>query len=124
IFEFVDLRVDLAPLSPEQLDQSPQLAGKMRLVLIKDVRQRPCKTCRPNSDEDASVLQERSNLIDDARPPTDKAASNSVHRLKVELVGSFDRYEAHVRPTDSLRNRFRVQVVVLVALQIGTNELR
>ncbi len=52
-----------------------------------------------------------------------KPVTDSMHRLKVELIVCFDRDEAHVLALDSFRDGFRVDEVVLVRLHKGLYEL-
>ena len=62
-------------------------------------------------------------MVDDGGSTGDEAITHTMHRLQVELVVGLDRNEAHVLPIDSFGDRFRIEEVVLVRLQLRLYEL-
>src|SRR5215469_2272096 len=73
---------------------------------------------------DASLQQERTDLIVDAGTLTDQSIADTVQCLKVKLIGGLGRDELHGRALDSLADGFRISEVILLSLRIGTHVFR
>src|SRR5579864_3595773 len=78
----------------------------------------------PLAYSDSTFEQQATNLVDDCCASHHPALSYPMQGLQIQLVIALDRYEAHLRPPDCLRNRFSINVVTLVRLYIRLDILR
>jgi hypothetical protein len=62
------------------------------------------------------VQAETLAVVDHCRSTRDEPVTNSVDRLKVQLIIRLDRNEAHVVALDGLGDRLRIHEIVLVGL--------
>src|SRR5579859_3972296 len=73
---------------------------------------------------DSAFEQQTTNLVDNCCATHHPALPYPMQGLQIELVVALDRYEAHLRPPDCLRNRFGINVVALVRFYIRLDILR
>src|SRR5246127_3888468 len=78
----------------------------------------------PLAYSDSTFEQQATNLVDDCCASHHPALSYPMQGLQIELVVALDRYEAHLRPPDCLRNRFGINVVALVVFYVRLYILR
>jgi hypothetical protein len=71
---------------------------------------------RPLRKHHPALEQKPPKLIDHRRAPTDQAITDPVDALQVQLIVSLDWDKAHVLPLDGLRDRLRIDEVILVRL--------
>src|ERR1017187_7174462 len=70
------------------------------------------------ANRDATFQQQSTNLVDHRRTSRYPALAHPVKGLQIQLVVRFDGYEAHPRTADRFRDSFRVDVIVLVRLDV------
>src|ERR1019366_1200486 len=68
---------------------------------------------------DSSFQKQPANLVYDGRASHDPALTDSMQGLWIQLLIGLDRNKAHVGPSHGLRDRFRIDKVALVRLDIG-----
>jgi hypothetical protein len=94
------------------------------VCVLENVGQPRLQLGRLLREDDAALQKKRAYLVDYRSAPRDEPVTNTVHRLKVELIVSLDRDEAHVLALDGFGDGFRVDEVVLVGLHKRLHELR
>ena len=75
------------------------------------------------SQSDPTFEQQATHLVDDRRAAHHPTLAHPVQGLQIQLVIALDRYEAHPRPPDRLRDRLGVDVVTLVGPHVGLHVL-
>ena len=75
-------------------------------------------------DSDSALQQYRAQLVDQRRALTHQTIPHSVQCLHVELLLSLELDKTHRRPRRRFGDRFRVTVIVLLRLDVGTDVLR
>jgi hypothetical protein len=73
---------------------------------------------------DATLQQERADLIDDVSALTDQPLTHVVERLQIKLLGGLCRDELHSRALHCLGDCFGVPEVILLSLGIRAHVLR
>src|SRR5262245_19850386 len=73
---------------------------------------------------DATLQQERADLIDDASALTDQPLTHAVERLQIKLLGGLCRDELHSRALNCLGDCLGVPEVILLSLGIRAHVLR
>src|SRR5215472_13650613 len=73
---------------------------------------------------DATLQQERADLIDDASALTDQPLTHAVERLRIKLLGGLCRDELHSRALHCLGDCLGVPEVILLSLGIRAHVLR
>jgi hypothetical protein len=76
-----------------------------------------------NGQSQSTFEQQTANLVDDRGSSLHPALSHPMHGPHIQMLLSFDRYEAHRRPPDCFCDGFRIDVVALVRLYVGLHVL-
>ena len=90
----------------------------------QQVRQRGSERRGALSNRHAAFEKEAADLVDHRGPLSDESTANPMKRLKIKLLRALQRHEPHRRPLDRFGDRFRVAIIVLVALEIRLHILR
>src|SRR5262249_46505310 len=73
---------------------------------------------------DAALGQQASDLIDQSGPLLNETAAHAVDRLDILALHGLERHEAHVGPGHCLTDCLGVAAIILIAFDIGLDELR
>jgi hypothetical protein len=122
--ESFNLVLDYFPLLPKKIDEVPHLGCQVKVSVLKNVGQRGPQHGWSLRENQASLEQKRTPLVDDRRASRDQAIPNSMDGLQVELIIGLDRDEAHVLALNGFGDRLRIHEVVLVGLYERFNKLR
>ncbi len=114
-------------MAREIVEQAGQQPAHRRREIVRLVCQQARKVgfelARSLMDCDTVLETEGTHLADHAGAMHDHHVPCPMQRLNIDLFGSLDLDEAHRRSRDGFGNRFRVDQVVLVALDVGLHEL-
>jgi hypothetical protein len=73
---------------------------------------------------DPVLGEQTADLVGQRRAPLDQLSANAMQRLHVLLRGVLVRYEPHRGPPHRFTDRFGIVSVVLVALDLGLDQVR
>ena len=108
--------VVLRYLVPKKIDQVPHLRCQVEVGVLKNFGQRGPQLCWSLRENQASLEQECTQLVDDRSASGDQTIANSMDGLQIELVVGLDRNKAHILPFHGLGDRLCIHEVVLVGL--------
>ena len=119
----VDALVEVMQVTGEILDHVHHPRRQEIGAVGKDVRECMAQEAQALAYGDAALEQEGSDLVDDGGALGDKARTNPMQRLKVELVDTLGGNEAHGGTLHGLSHGFGIAEVVFLALEEGLHEL-
>ena len=119
-----DAGVELGPLAAHLVGELPHPRAQPRPFGAEQVCERESERPPSLRHRDATLEQDRPQLVDEARAPVHQPRSRPVQRLLVELRLRLQRHEPHGRPRRRLGDRLRVAVVVLLRLHIRLDVFR
>ena len=124
IVESTDAPVQLAPFLPHILDQRANPHAEGWITSLQYLGECLAQLAPPLRNDDAALHQHGAELIDQRGALCDKPVTGTVKHLHVELLSRFQFDKPHRRPRRRLGDRFRVTVIVLLRLHVGTHILR
>ena len=100
---------------------------QVKVGVLKNVGQRGPQPGWSLCENQSSLEQERTQLVDDGSRSRDQAITNSMNGLQIELVIGLDGDEAHVLAFHGFGDRLCIHEVVLVGLyerlhKLGCNQ--
>jgi hypothetical protein len=119
-----DSSIDLLEMLVQIRDQLARNGGQTVSGVCQQIRQIAPHCCRTERENETVLIEQSPQAIDHSCSFADKSLAHAVRRLQILLLETLGKHKSHVRPTNCLADRFRIRLIVLLALHVRLDVLR